>query len=247
MFSILRCTWLAALMLIVPHALAQQSETDPASLTEVRAAIDDAWSKQSGFRSELHLSTALRESFVRLNTNMKGPLLVRRDGGGDAHYRAELTGRIDMGPFLKLDATLMLISDGDAYWTVRTARGNTTAEKRARPDTGYFVPSGGSALLDEAAQRYTLRVLRDGVLQARPVFIIEGRPRQDAEQERDYVSAARFYFDKASGVLMRRTLLDEDGRAIVDSYLMGLQLDPSFPDGIFTYDPPPGMTVETVD
>ncbi len=80
---------------------------------------------------------------------------------------------------------------------------------------GDLAPQALSLLTD----RYTLRIAEPGRCIGRPATVVEARPVGD-----DQV-AGRFWVDDKSGLLLRRELYDESGRAVRSTVFLDLRVD----------------------
>jgi outer membrane lipoprotein-sorting protein len=138
------------------------------------------------------------------------------------------------------------VSDGTYTWSEqRTRKEVKVVKSRATRPAEQDAGGGGAERLEAFRDKYDLRVLPERDLGGRAAWVLEGRPREELEENGIKADRALFYFDKQTGILVIMALLDRKDRPLLEVKFNDIQVNPELPASTFDYTPPEG--VEVVD
>lgn len=172
-------------------------------------------------------------------------LIVTWEGGGTYDckrsgdktlVRMEVTNHAVVPPGMEVKDRVRKVStvcDGYIVYTIREAMGMRQAAK-LDADRGMAFEIGGPGVFEHLRDINTLQALPDGVVNDRPVYVIEGIPKA-GDQKRVY------YFDKQFGI-MTKMVVEDQGRSRIRTLLLTeVNIDPQFSDDHFVFTLPPDV------
>jgi len=217
--------------------VAAQGEAKPARksvlLEEVRAAMDVLTGQWEGVQS----------CSLKIETNMKqaieGPGTTQGTGSFD-YSRKDPIPLVKFGMVNKLHIyydqtkryqtmeTLDILVDGEFMYSTLHQPKHWVATKTAY-DPLQILPFGGPLLWKDLTEHYALSLQPDELHLDRPVVVIQGLP-IDGD---NFIS--RHYFDKESGIRVKLTHVDSEGRTKLSIEVTEMTLNTTFPEGHFTF------------
>ena len=237
-------------MLLGPRALAQpeavptpEAETD---FEHVVRALSARWQEVDAYTADMTVTMDVRKMGLRVKSDMAGSVVYQRNGDDPPRMRSELAGSTEAGPFgiINMPMQTLTVSDGTYTWSEQRAKGEVkvTKTKAARRDDDQG-PGGGAERLEAFREKYDLRVLPERSLGGRAAYVLEGRPREELEENGIQADRALFYFDQQTGILVIMALLDRKSRPLLEVKFNDIRLNPDLPEGAFAYTVPPGAEV----
>lgn len=249
-----RLAILFALVALLGHRALAQPESagtpDPpeTEFERVVRALSERWEDVDAYTADMAVTMDVRKMGLRVKSDMAGSVIYQRNGDDPPRMRSELAGTTEAGPFgiINMPMETLTVSDGTYTWSEQRAKGEVkvtkTRAKTNRPNDDQG-PGGGAERLEAFREKYDLRVLPQRDLGGRPAYVIEGRPREELEENGIQADRALFYFDQQTGILVIMALLDRKSRPLLEVTFNDIRLNPELPEGTFTYTPPPGAEI----
>jgi len=118
-------------------------------------------------------------------------------------------------------SSLVEVSHAPAAGTTVTAV-PTAVSSRDDPAAALVTAGFDARLLHALGEQYALRVVGEGRCSGRPAWVVEAaRPGVSGPE----AVAGRFWIDRGSGLMLRREVLDEQGRQVRSSAFVDLSVD----------------------
>ncbi len=143
---------------------------------------------------------------------------------------------------VKMDTTMLVVSDGQFVWTLSDYAGTKTATK-AKVDPVQQDVFDQDKFFKQQEEMYSLKLLPDATVDGKPCYVIEMTPKQ--EMIKQSISKMLQYYDKKTGVALKSITYDAKGKESGTMVVTDLKVDESIPADKFQFKAPAG--VEVVD
>lgn len=177
----------------------------------------------------------------------RGDEMITRDGGGFYHYkkaggknlvRVEILNDLPPGkdkPHYNTSTKLLTICDGSFLYHVAEQFGKKRAQKRSTTEAPSIL-MGGPKVFEYLHEHFELSAGPEEMIDGLATYVIHCKPKVASGD-------ARYYFDKKTGVMIRRIVEDA---SVKRSQVFGL-VDPvvngKIDDSKFVFEPPEGVEV----
>lgn len=209
----------------------------------------EAIETQSIAACEQHNSISAK---MRLSTEMvMGAALVHSESNGSyEHMRNgdQVVFRVEMknvvtskvqGQERKVEQTVLTVSDGQSSYTLTTQPGQKPTATKGAPKSGQTVLADRN-FFASLKRQYNIRVLPDEEVEGKPAWALEATPKQQIPNQ---PAKSIYYVHKDSGIRVKNTSHDKDGRRIQLTALTEIKLDAPIDPRRFMIDIPKGVTI----
>lgn len=223
-FRLLASLGLGAL-LAVP-ALAEQK------LEDVTKAISEANAKVKSYTAKMKTEAEMMGNKMTSEMTME---IMRKDGKILSH--TETKGQMQMGE-TKMEQNATSVCDGEFIYVLSESMGQKNAMKMK-----YDPKQTGDAesMLKEYTKQYDVKLLADEKVGDVDCYALEGKAKDGAAAGGP--AKQNLYFCKKTGILMKATGFDKDGKQMMSATTSDLKLDAEIKKERFEFKAPEGVQV----
>ena len=213
----------------------------PTSFQDFKASCIQSGSRHKSVSGNMRITMEAMAGKKKTFTEIRGAY-EHLNGARGLLVRGEFTSTVtqEIGGVPYSDTTKVLtISDGRFAYTLSELQGQPPNATR-----NIQVPSQ-TALADEPflnglSQAFDIRVLPDELVDNKPVWVLEAKPKNPA---RALITKTIYYIAKDSGLRIRSTGHDATGKRVQLTELTDIKLDPPLKPERFVFKAPPGVRV----
>ena len=210
------------------------------SLDDVEKKLVEAHSKLKSYTSK----TKTTQSFDmgggnKMSSDYGGTVEWKRDGD-KTKFRTEMKGTTVQnmgGTENKMDVSVLMISDGDALYTLSEQMGQKMATKQ-KPDTA--MTGDPSKLFEKIKAENNVKVVGDEKVDGMATIVLEVIPKN---VDQNPVAKSLMYFAKDTGINVKIVGKDKDGKDVFTNTSSDIKMNVDLAADRFVFKAPEGVEV----
>jgi outer membrane lipoprotein-sorting protein len=210
------------------------------SVDEVEKKLVDAHAKIKSYTSK----TKTTQNFDmgggnKMSSDYSGTVEWKRVGD-KSKFRTEMKGATVQsigGTENKMDVSVLMVSDGDALYTLSEQMGQKMATKQ-KPDS--TMTGDPKLLFEKVKAENDIKVLPDEKVEGMSTVVLEVTPKA---ADQSPVAKSLMYFDKETGINVKVVGKDKDGKEVFVNTVSDIKMNTDIADDRFAFTAPEGVQV----
>lgn len=217
------------------------------TLSEIEEELVPRWDKTNTYTAKVEMKGETAQGLNTVKMEGKGDLEGMKKNG-KMLYRLELDQTILMGDS-EMPNKMLVVFTGDQMFTETSMMGQTMVFKAKPEQQAQSVPGGGRESFKQLRANYDITVLPDEKINDEPVYVLEMRPKEKAQQKPQSPAASQqfeksvLYIAQKTGFPLKMLMFGEDETPIMSLVYKDYKLDPELDPARFEYTPPAGAMV----
>lgn len=206
------------------------------TLESVEKALVEKSSKIKTLTANLLMTTSIvRENSSARHESRGKHEFARRNGRLFSRTQMNVTRINDIaGRELKSEFAVLTIVDGDTMYTLREQGERQTAYKT---NASGFQGADGRIMLEKLRRHHELKLRPEETIDGTAVYVIEGTRKKEGRS----ASKTTIYIAKDTGILLKKTQIDETNGMSSTTTLSNIKINPAIDPDRFIFTTPPGV------